>query len=227
MENNLVLLIYGNVLPPKNHILKIVKSYGKQYRNDMTKINFNEDNYYDIRIEERYTGLESREDASNIVVPVKKEFLSKFVNIFNNLVGEICLCKTNHEHPMAIINGKHYEGYSYYLVHEEKQILFVEEYSNEKSNETSDGNFIELFELISEKPGFDMNNIDLDHLGTIMNSFSEHHPEKKWFSVKELDWFIQSPQSKRWVTADANADTCRIFEHWLISLINLNEELIS
>jgi hypothetical protein len=132
MERKIVLL-YGEVLPPFKHIEKIVNKYYKYYLRDKDKEGFIEDNYYEIWIDERHTGLNAREPRYYTpAVPVKKEFLPKFLNIFRALKGNICLCKLNHEHPIAKVSEVEYEGYCFYLDNEKEKVLFLEEYCDEE-----------------------------------------------------------------------------------------------
>ncbi|WP_223554260.1 hypothetical protein [Lysinibacillus sphaericus] len=126
-----VMILYGDVLPPSKHILKILNKYGQYYLRDMNREGFQEDRYCDVRIEEQYTGLTYREPIYACpVIPVKKEYLSKFLNIFKALNGNVSLCKEKHEHPYAWVLGVYYEGYCYYLDNEDKKILFLQEYSD-------------------------------------------------------------------------------------------------
>ncbi|WP_342598057.1 hypothetical protein MHB48_10575 [Psychrobacillus sp. FSL H8-0483] len=138
-----VVILYGDVLPPFKHIRKILNKYGKYYLRDMNMEDFQEDNYYDVRIEERHTGLTYREPLDAVpVIPVKKEYLSKLLNIFKALNGNVCLCKVNHEHPIAWVQGVAYEGYCFYLDNGEEKVLFLEEYSD---NEEQYFNVKELY----------------------------------------------------------------------------------
>ncbi|KAA0955408.1 hypothetical protein FQ087_12360 [Sporosarcina sp. ANT_H38] len=132
MENK-VMLLYGEVLPPFKHIEKILNKYGHYYLRDMNNKDFKEDNYYAVMIEEGHTGLAYREPRyAAPVVPVKKEYLSKFLNIFKALNGNMCLCKINHEHPIVWVRGVKYEGYCYYLDNGGKKVLFMTDYGDDK-----------------------------------------------------------------------------------------------
>ncbi|WP_347488507.1 hypothetical protein ABDB91_14990 [Desulfoscipio sp. XC116] len=124
-----VLLLYGSVLPPFKHIDRIIRKYYKYYLNDKRKGDFIEDNYYEIWVEERYTGLSYRKNRNYItVVPVKQEYFSKFMAIFKELNGNVCLCKQNHEHLHVTMAGVDYEGYCFYLDNNEEKIIFLDEY---------------------------------------------------------------------------------------------------
>lgn len=123
-----VLLYYGEALPPFKHIEKIINKYYKYYLNDKDKEDIKEDYYYEIWIEERYTGLNTRNRQYTLTVPVKKEFLFKLLNIFTKLKGNVSLCKTQHEHPVVHISGKEYEGYCFYLDSGQEKIIFYENY---------------------------------------------------------------------------------------------------
>ncbi|HZG14923.1 MAG TPA: hypothetical protein VE710_07890 [Candidatus Bathyarchaeia archaeon] len=123
-----VLLIYGEVLPPYHHIEKIIKKYYQHYRKDkdMNK-EFQDDSYYEVWIEERYTGVCERKKRNYIpTVPVKKEFLARFINIFRALKGNIYLCNTKHEHPIVEIQGTEYEGYCFYLDNGTEKVIFYD-----------------------------------------------------------------------------------------------------
>ncbi|WP_075617395.1 hypothetical protein [Paenisporosarcina indica] len=221
MENNLVLLLYGDRLPPEAHINKIAKYYGKHYQKDRVKECFNENDYFEVRIEERYTGLDGRQEYIPIGVSVRKEYFSKFLKIFKSLKGNHCLCKLNHEHPNAIISGKHFEGSCYYLKDVEKKIMFVEEFTYEKNEDSNGANFIDFFEQECDDVGYDADDIDIDFYKTVLNKFQETAgPKNEWFSVVELDWYKKMPNAKRWKIADANENTGKVFEQWLNSLID-------
>lgn len=126
METKVVLL-YGEALPPFKHIEKIINKYYKYYLSDKDKEGFKEDNYYDIWIEERHTGLDAREERYYTpTVSVKIEFLPKFLNIFRALKGNVSLCKTNHEHPIVQISDVEYEGYCFYLDNGKEKVIFYD-----------------------------------------------------------------------------------------------------
>ncbi|MED4402582.1 hypothetical protein ABET41_09705 [Metabacillus fastidiosus] len=135
-----IVLLYGETLPPFKHIEKILNKYHQYYLSDKKKEGFSEDNYYDIWIDERYTGLKARNARYYTpTVPVKKEFLTKFLNIFRALKGNMCLCKQNHEHPIVEVSEIDYEGYCFYLDNETEKILFLEEYRNNEGERFSVG----------------------------------------------------------------------------------------
>jgi hypothetical protein len=123
-----VLLLYGSELPPYKHIEKIMWQYSRHYFRDKLNEDFNEDSYYDVRVEEQYTGLNYRESHPSPVVPVKKEFLPKFIAIFNALKGNVCLCQDKHSHPQATVSGKSFEGMCYYLDNIDDKVFFLAEY---------------------------------------------------------------------------------------------------
>ncbi|MEC2074487.1 hypothetical protein, partial [Metabacillus fastidiosus] len=60
MNERKVLLLYGEILPPFKHIEKIATKYHQYYLRDKEKEGFSEDNYYEIWIDEEYTGLNTR-----------------------------------------------------------------------------------------------------------------------------------------------------------------------
>jgi hypothetical protein len=68
-----VVLLYGPVLPPIKHIEKVLWQFSRHYFRDKLKEDFNEDNYYDVRVEQQYTGIEPREFNYSLGVNVKKE----------------------------------------------------------------------------------------------------------------------------------------------------------
>jgi hypothetical protein len=127
-----VVLLFGSVLPPLKHIEKILWQFSRHYFRDQLKEDFNEDNYYDVRVEQQYTGMEPREFNYSFGVYVKKEFSPKFIAIFKALKGNAFLCKDKHEHPTAYISGIKFEGYCYYFDDVDEKIIFLTEYRDEK-----------------------------------------------------------------------------------------------
>ncbi|MEY9977205.1 hypothetical protein ABH968_002151 [Lysinibacillus sp. RC79] len=116
--------MYGDLIPPRKHIHKIADKYIRYFLNEKKNESLNEDEYCEIRIEERYIGLETRLWGFPPTVPIKYEYLTKFINIFKSLNCNICLCMENHEHPTSYIGGLVYEGYCYYMKDEEKRYYF-------------------------------------------------------------------------------------------------------
>jgi hypothetical protein len=123
-----IILLYGEELPSLKHIEKITNKYYKYYQRDKGKEDFNKEDYYEIWIEERNTGLKVRNRYYTPTVPVKKEFLPKFLNIFRELNCNMCLCKTKHEHPIVEISGVEYEGDSFYIDDGQEKIIFYDKH---------------------------------------------------------------------------------------------------
>ncbi|MDM5360682.1 CPCC family cysteine-rich protein [Peribacillus sp. ACCC06369] len=123
-----VVLLYGEELTSLKHIEKITNKYYKYYLSDTGKGDFNKEDYYEIWIEERNTGLKVRNRHYTPTVPVKKEFLPKFLNIFRTLKGNMCLCKPKHEHPIVEISGVEYEGDSFYIDDGQEKIVFYDKH---------------------------------------------------------------------------------------------------
>ncbi|MEH7511222.1 hypothetical protein V7146_00450 [Gottfriedia acidiceleris] len=80
------ILLYGEYVTPHNHIKKIINKYDNYYMRDMKKPNFNLEDYYEIHIEERFTGSEIR-DYCPVATSVKKEYFQKLVETFKFLKG--------------------------------------------------------------------------------------------------------------------------------------------
>ncbi|MGG3799655.1 hypothetical protein [Metabacillus fastidiosus] len=167
-----VVLLYGDILSPFKHIEKITIKYHQYYLRDKDKEDFSIDNYYEIWIDERYTGINAREPRDYTpVILVKKEFLSKFLNIFRVLKGNMCLCKLNHEHLISYIDGFEYEGYCFYMKNEEKKILFLEEYGPEDNGmsvgfipkkERYSIKTLEWYKSLSEEKKFKILDVNID-----------------------------------------------------------------
>jgi hypothetical protein len=126
-----VVLLYGSLLPPIKHIEKILWQFSRHYFRDKLKEDFNENNYFDVRVEQQYTGMEPREFSYSLGVYVKKEYLPKFIAIFKALKGNASLCKDIHEHPTAYISGIKFEGYCCYFDDIPEKIIFLVEYCDE------------------------------------------------------------------------------------------------
>ncbi|WP_139489486.1 hypothetical protein [Brevibacillus dissolubilis] len=121
-----VLLIYGDALPPFQHIQKIINTYNKYFLNDREN-GVSADQYYEIWITVRHTGRSGRKQLDYTpTVPVKIAFLPRFLAIFEALKGTVHLCQTKHEHPTIELSGMEYEGYCYYLDNEKEKIIFYE-----------------------------------------------------------------------------------------------------
>ena len=204
---NLVLLMYGDSIPPQKHIHKIIDKYSKYFLNDWEKEDFPEEEYVEITIEERYLGLQTRKSEILPTVPIKYEYLSKFINIFKSFNCDICLCMDNHEHPIASIDDIEYEGYCYYLKDENKKILFLDEYSIENL-EMNSSDYYE--ELIKESK------FNLDFL--IRENMIER---RERHVIDDLEWYRNVPVAKRFKIVEANTDTEIAFEQWLKEMIQL------
>jgi len=213
MENSIILLIFGDKLPPKKHIEKIIKKYEYYYQVERDHQYFNESDFYHILIEERYTGIEPRKGLFSSIIPVRKSYLSKFISIFNELKCNLCLCKENHEHPIAVIHGKEFEGYCYYLYKEEKKIMFLEDYGLEENNMNVD----DLYKRLLELPDIDMN--DEESLRRV--DWNKLLPVNERFCVEELEWYRQTPIEKRWLIEDVKRSTNKAFNQWIKELIHI------
>jgi len=211
MENNIIFLIYGDKLPPKKHIEKIMKKYQYYYQIERDNQYFNEADFYNIIIEERYTGIEPRKGLFNSIIPVRKSYLSKFINIFNTLNCNLCLCKENHEHPIAVFHGKEFEGYCYYFYQEEKKIMFLEDYGLEENKM----NIGDLYEKVLQMPDIDMN--DEESLKRV--DWNKFLPVNERFCVEDLEWYRQTPHEMRWLIVDAKRNTNKAFHQWVKKLM--------
>lgn len=197
----LVLLLYGDDIPPHKHINKIANKYIHYFLKDKEKEGFIEDEYVEIRIEERYLGVQTRQWHWPPIVPVKREYLLKFINIFKSFTCHACVCNTNHEHPLVSIDGLDYEGYCYYMQDEDKKIIFLEEYGIEDEGV----NLIELFETLEKDSTFTMNHLD-------MNDFIV---QKERHHIGSQEWYRAAPVEKRFIIVEAHTDTELAMEQWI------------
>lgn len=200
--------MYGDQIPPHKHINKIANKYFRYFLNDKKIEGFNDEEYFEIRIEERYIGLDTRLWQFPPVVSVKYEYLTKFINIFKSFNSNICLCKDNHEHPSTLISGIKYEGYCYHMKYEEKKILFIEDYGIENNLVSLD----DLYEIYSNESTFNVNNLDRNIL----------LPKDKLYRIENLEWYRNLPVEKRFKIVDVNAETEVAFEQWLEEIVQPN-----
>lgn len=196
-----MLLLYGDNIPPHKHINKIADKYIRYFLKDREIEGFTEDEYVEIRIEERFLGLHSRQSHYPPIVPVKKEYLSKFINIFKSFTCNVCICNTNHEHPIASINGIDYEGFCYYLKDEESKILFLEEYGIEDKGV----NLFNLDDMLEKNAAFTIDDF-------VMHNYSVNN---KCHSMDQHDWYRTVSPENRYKIVAANTDTELALEQWL------------
>ncbi|MFJ7186456.1 hypothetical protein [Lysinibacillus xylanilyticus] len=224
----LVLLMYGDSLPPRKHIHKIADKYIRYFLNEMKNESLNEDEYCKIRIEERYIGLGTRSYGFPPIVPIKYEYLTKFINIFKSLNCNICLCTESHEHPTSYIGGFAYEGYCYYMKDEEKKILFLEDYGVENAG-------IELgvlYEKVLNDPTFNVNLLDEDDFDglyekitnnptflDVFNDVFNSIPKNERYSIDDQEWYKTLPIEKRFKIIDINIETEIVFDQWLKEIV--------
>jgi len=130
-----ILLLYGEYVAPYYHREKIINKYHYYYMRDMKEPNFNLDDYYEVYIEERYTGSKNRNYYPTVGVRVKKIYFQKFIEIFKSLKGNLEICTRNHGHPIAHIKTIMYEGYCY--VSDENHVFFIESFSINDNEEQS------------------------------------------------------------------------------------------
>ena len=206
----LILLMYGDKLPPHKHIKKIVDKYINYYLNDTKKEDFNEDHYVELRIEERYLGLKQREWHDPLIAPIKYEFLSKFKRIFQSFNCTICLCTENHEHTTASIGDLEYEGYCYYMSDVQEKILFIEEYGKQDDDVEMDV----LYEKLSNQVISNVNHLDWHNI----------MPENERNSVESQEWYRNLPVEQRFKIVNANTETDTAFKQWLNEMIQTGEK---
>lgn len=199
--------MYGDLIPPHKHVNKIADKYIRYFLNDMKKESFTEDEYLEIRIEERYTGNKTRLWKYSPVVPIKHKYLIKFINIFKSFNCNICLCNENHEHPRSLMGGLEYEGYCYYMEDEEKKILFLEDYSYEVEDDGFDYDVI--YEKISNNSASYINLLDWSNL----------IPKNERYSCDNQEWYRNLSIEKRYKIVDANTETEIAFEQWLKEIV--------
>lgn len=201
----LVLLVYGDLMPPHKHIKRIVDKYIRYFLNDRKKEDFNEDEYVEIRIEERYIGLKTRLWHYPLIAPIKYEYFSKLLGIFRSFNCNICVCSDDHEQPTALVGEIEYEGYCYYMRDEEKKILFLEDYSMEHHSVDLDA----LCKNLSNKPTSNFNQLDWNNL----------MPKNERHSVESQEWYRNLPVEQRFKIVDANTETELAFEQWLEEIV--------
>jgi hypothetical protein len=201
----LVLLIYGVRIPPAKHIEKIAKKYGHYYLRDKDRENFDEGDFYEVRIDDRYTGLDKRNGGYSQITAVRKEYLPRFIHIFKSIGSNVALCSEDHEHPTVSISGMEFEGYCYYLKDQSYKIMFLDacwiEKERKKSNE-------ELYRLWSEKK-LDFKNPD----------WSLFSPKTESYDLTEMEWY--RAHDKRWFIVEANKNTQKAFEKWVKGLVQM------
>jgi len=124
----------------------------------------------------------------------------------------LCLCRDNHEHPMAVIHGKEFEGYCYYFSKERKKIIFIEDYGLEENSVNID----DLYKKLLEMPDIDIH--DEESLKKV--DWNKFIPENKRYSVEYLEWYRKAPKDKRFLIIDANINSNKVFKQWLMELMN-------
>lgn len=129
-----ILLMYGDNIPPHKHINKIIDKYIRYFLKDRETPNYNEAEYIELWIEERYLGSKARPWQYPNTLAIKHEYLSKLIAIFRSFNCSISLCSTSHEHPIAVIDGIEYEGYCYYMRDGKQKIMFIEHYADRDDN---------------------------------------------------------------------------------------------
>lgn len=215
--------MYGDLIPTRKHIHKIADKYIRYYLNDKKKESHNEDEYCEITIEERYIGPGTKGGYSP-VVPIKYEYLTKFINIFKFFNCNICLCTENHEHPTSFIDGLVYEGYCYYMKDEEKKILFLEDYGMEDSGIPLDA----LYEKILKDSTFNVNLLYEDDFDVLYEKISNNPtlldvfnliPKNERYSIDNQEWYRTLPIEKRFKIVDVTIDTEKAFEQWLKEIV--------
>lgn len=206
----LVLLMYGDLLPPHQHIKRIVDKYIRYYLNDKKKEDFNEDKYVEIRIEERYLGLKQREWYCPLITPIKYGFLPRFKSIFQSFNCGICLCTENHEHPTLGIGDLEYEGYCYYMRDDKKKILFLEDYGKQDDGIEIDA----LYEKLSNQAISNLNHLDWNNL----------MPKNERHSVESQEWYRNLPVEQRYKIVNANTETEIAFKQWLNEIVQTGKK---
>ena len=201
----LVLLMYGDLIPPYKHIKRIVDKYIRYFINDKKNEDFNEDEYVEIRIEERHIGLKPREWHYPLITPIKLEYLSKFKSIFQSFNCNICLCTENHEHPTFVTGNIEYEGYCYYLRDDQRKILFLEDYVIENDGVDLDA----VYKKMSNQINSNLNQLDWNNF----MSKNERH------SVESKEWYRRLPVQQRYKIVDANTKTELAFKQWMNEIV--------
>ena len=74
--------------------------------------NFNSDVYFEVTIEEQYTGSEKWDYNYVPVIPVHKNYLNQLVTIYKDLNSQSSLC--SNQHPYVFLNDEQIEGMYYY-----------------------------------------------------------------------------------------------------------------
>jgi hypothetical protein len=195
----LVLLIYGENVPSSKHIGKIARKYGKYYMRDMKKEDFHEGDYYEVRIDHRYTGLTKRDGGYSQVTAVKREYFLKFINIFKSISSNVSVCSENHEHPSASLSGLEFEGYCYYLKEKSQKIMFLDACWKEIERISTE----ELYKKL------DFKNPD----------WSLFSPKTETYDITEMEWYRAQELDKRWLIVGSNKDTGREFKNWIKGLM--------
>jgi hypothetical protein len=199
----IVLLIYGEKVPPTKHIGKIARKYAYYYNQDKNNLDFHNEHYYEVIIDTFYTGIEKREGGYSQVTVVKKEYLSHFISIFKSISSNVALCNENHEHPTATISGMEFEGYCYYLKDVPQKIIFLCACWIEKDSISKE----EQYKLWIESK-------------LIKNpDWSVFSPKVELQELREMDWYKEQAKDKRWLIVGSNKNTNKVFEKWIKGLM--------
>jgi hypothetical protein len=199
----IVLLIYGEKVPPTKHIGKMARKYAYYYNQDKNNQDFHSEHYYEVTIDTWYTGLEKREGEYSQVTVVKKEYLLQFIIIFKNISSNVTICSENHEHPFASISGMEFEGYCYYLKDGTQKIIFLSACWIEKSSISKEEQYkLWIESKLNKNP-----------------DWSIFSPKVELQELRELDWYKGQTKDNRWLIIGSNKNTNKEFDRWIKGLM--------
>ena len=123
---SLTLLIYGTNIPPHKHLHKLGNKFINQFLKVRETEKFNDDEFYEVIVEEESLNGEKRNYIHAPVIPVHKNYLENLLKVYGNINATVTLCTQEHEHPTVYFNEIEFEGYCYYELNSNNKILFFE-----------------------------------------------------------------------------------------------------
>lgn len=143
-----IAVLYGNNLPPYEHIERILDTYIFHYLQAERKASYQEDDFCEIWLEYKSTNPDTYSHPTYTqCVPVAKEYLPQFTALLEDLPGHFALCLHKHGHPQTVIDHILYEGY-YLETIDHKGLFFLCTETDQKMNSTKHWTEMEWFRTI-------------------------------------------------------------------------------